>query len=470
MIRRTLLAAIAAASLAAPALAQNAYPPMPPVGPTKPFKVPAAETYRLPNGLQVTLLPNGQAPTATVSLRVYTGTLNEGPNTWLSTLTGQMLKEGAGGKSAGQLAEAAAGMGGQLSTAAGSHETFANIAVLSERTPDAVRLLVDVMRRPDFPEASLNRVKQTLARNLAVAKSTPGGQAAAALNRAYYGETHPFGRPYPSDAQLAGYTLDDVRRFHAAEFGARRARLFVAGRFDAAAVKAAIAAATGDWQAGPERLSLPPQPKAGPQVLLVDRPGAPQSTIRLAWTASPAGAPDDVRQRVTNALLGGAFSSRITKNIREDKGYTYSPNSGLTFNKDHALWTFNADVTTDVTGASLKEVFGEIRRLQAEAPGEAEAKGMSTYMAGVFVLSAASNAGLINQVATRDFHGLPGDWLDRYVPAVTAMKAEDYRTIARAKYPLEKATLVVVGDLAKVEPQLKALPELQGIEFRRVQP
>lgn len=470
MIRRTLLAALAAASLAAPAFAQSAYPPMPPVGAPKPFKVPSAETYRLPNGLQVTLIPNGQAPTATVSLRVYAGTLNDGPNTWLSTLTGQMLKEGAAGQSAGQLAEAAAGMGGQLGTAAGSHETFANISVLSERAPDAVRLLADVMRKPDFPEASLTRVKQTLARNLAVAKSTPGGQASSTLARAYYGEAHPFGRPYPADAQLAGYTLDDVRRFHTAEFGAGRARLFVAGRFDTAAVKAAIAASLGDWQAGSPRLSLPPQPISGPQVLLVDRPGAPQSTIRLAWTAAPAGSTDDIRQRVTNALLGGAFSSRITKNIREDKGYTYSPGSGLTFNKDHAIWTFNADVTTDVTGASLKEVFSEVKRLQSEVPTDVEARGMATFMAGVFVLGAASNAGLINQVATRDFHGLPVDWLDRYVPAVTSMTAADYQRLARASYPLDRMTLVVVGDLAKVEPQLKTLPELQGVELKRVQP
>ncbi|MFN3389819.1 MAG: M16 family metallopeptidase [Allosphingosinicella sp.] len=472
MIRRLIAFAAAAALTLSPAagLAQDFPKQMPAAGTPKPFTVPASESYTLANGMQVTLIPYGNVPKATISLRTYAGNLNEGDDVWLADLTGQMLKEGAGGRSGSEIAEAAAAMGGGLGTGVGAHETFVGLGVLSEFAPEAIRLVSDVALRPTFPASELERVRENLLRNLAVAKSQPQPTADAALAAAYYGPDHPYGRIFPTEAQVKAYTLDDVRRFHANEFGAKRSRLYVAGQFDTAAVKAAIEQAFGEWAAGPERLSLPPQPQAGPKLLLVDRPDAPQSTIRIAFPAPVAGAPDDLRFRVTNALLGGAFNSRITTNIREQKGYTYSPFSGVGWNPGEARWTFNADVTTEVTGPALKEVLGEIRRLQTEPPTAEEASGMRTYLAGIFVLQNASPGGLINSIANRDFHGLPADWLERYVPGVLAVQPADMQAIARQQLPLDKATIVVVGDLDKVEPQLKALPELKGATFQRVTP
>lgn len=477
MIRRIPLAFWAAAAAlglaAAPLAAQPPkydYPPMPAAGAPKPFTVPASETYRLANGMQVTLIPYGLVPKAVVHLRVYSGSLNEGEEVGLAALAAQMLREGAGGRSGADIAAAAASMGGNLNIGSGAHETFFSLNVLSEHADDAVRLIADVGQRPDLPASEFERVRQAYARNVAVGKSQPQSAADAALAAAYYGPSHPYGRLFPTDAQLTAYTVEDVRRFYRANFGAKRARLFVAGRFDSAAVKAAIQQAFGGWAAGPERLSLPPSPQPGPKVILVDRPGAPQSTLRLAFPAPVAGAPEDIGFRVTNALLGGSFTSRITANIREQKGYTYSPFSAVAHNPGEAQWGFDADVTTDVTGAALKEVFGEIRRLQNEAVPDEEAAGMRTWMAGTFVLQNASPGGLIQSVAERDFHGLPANWLSDYVPSVLRVTGADMQRLAGRSLPLGKMTLVVVGDLAKVEPQLKALPELQGVTFQRVTP
>jgi predicted Zn-dependent peptidase len=325
-----------------------------------------------------------------------------------------------------------------------------------------------VARRPTFPESELARVRASALRNLAVAKSQPDSAADAALAAAYYGTSHPYGRLFPTEAQLNGYTLQDLRSFHAENFGAKRARLYIAGRFDSAAVKAAINRAFADWRPGPERLRLPAQPQPGPKLILVDRPGAPQTTIRLAYPSPAAGGAGDLPFRVTNALLGGSFTSRITKNIREQKGYTYSPFSGITHNPGEGAWAFEADVTTDVTGAALKEVFGEIRRLQTEAPDEEEAAGMRTWMAGTFVLQNASPGGLIGGLSFRDFHGLPANWLQSYIPTVLGVQAIDMQRLAREQLPLERATLVLVGDLAKVRPQLTSLPELSGMQAQVV--
>jgi zinc protease len=470
MIRHLLTVAASLAMITvAPAAADN-YPPRPVPGPTKPFKVAAAETYRLANGMQVTLIPYGQVPKAVINVRIYAGGLNAGSNEGLTSLNALMLREGAADRSSSQIAEASAAMGGSLLVNTGIHETVLGLGVLSDRAPEAVRLLGDIARHPSFPASEFDRVKTGLIRNILIGKSQPQVAAAAALAAAYYGADSPYGNVLPDENKVKGYTLDQVKQFYQKNFGAARARIYVAGQFDTAAVKAAIEQAFGSWAAGPERMRIPPNPRPGPKVILVDRPGAPQSTIRLAFPAPAHGTAEDIPFQVTDALLGGSFTSRITANIREQKGYTYSPFSTINYNPGEGQWEFDADVTSGVTGPALKEVFGEIRRLQTEPVPDQEAKGIRTWIAGTFVLRNASAAGLIGSLAERDQYGLPANWLDTYVPNVLAVPDAELNTLAREYLPLNRATLVVVGDLKTVEPQLKALPELQNVPFQVVKP
>lgn len=465
MKRALFLAAILAAT---PAFAQDSFPPAPPILEPKPFKLPATETYSLPNGMMVTLVPYGVAPKVVISLRVRAGEVAAGDKTWLAAATAEMMKEGAGGRSSAALATAAAGMGGDLDVSAGMHTTGVSMNVLSEYAPAAVSLIGDVTLRPDLPSGEFARVKANLDRRLTQALAQPGTLADVALGRTIYGPNHPYGRQIPSQAQLAGYTIADVKAFHDGQFGAKRAHLYIAGRFDATAVKAAIEKTFGGWAAGPDPVKLASPHQPGPKVLLIDRPDAPQTTLRLSFDAPLAGTSADIPQRVTNSLLGGAFSSRITTNIRETKGYTYSPYSDVDFSPGDALWTFNADVTTNVTGAALGEVFKEIRRMQTEPVALEESKGIRTYMAGLFAISNSTSGAVVGTLATRDILGLPANWTDTYVPAVLAVTPDQMMASAKADYPIAKGILVVVGDLKTVVPQLKALPELASVPFQTV--
>lgn len=465
MIRRLLLAATVLLP-AAPALAQ-AFPPAPAIAPPKPFAIPASETYTLPNGLTVSLIPWGVAPKTYVVLSVYAGNLNDGAQTWMADLTAAMLKEGAGGRSSADMARAAASLGGNIGAGADEANTTISIDVLSENAVAAIGLIGDVAIRPTLPAGEFARVQANLARSLAQAYAQPGAIADFALSRAYYGD-HPYGRTLPAPAAFGAYTLADVKRFYATQFGAKRAHVYIAGRFDAAAVKAAVAASFGGWTAGPARLVLPPTPTAGPRVLLIDRPGAPQSTIRVAFPAPAPGSAGDIPFRTANSLLGGSFNSRITRNIRENKGYTYSPYSGPSFHPGEARWAFNGDVTTAVTGPALHEIFAEIRILAAAPPSQAEWAGTRTYRAGTFTIALGSAAGVIDTLSTIDELGLPADWADRYVAATMAVTPAQFSSAIRDNLPLDKLTLVVVGDLKTVTPQLQALPELKGIAFRTV--
>lgn len=436
----------------------------PEAGEPKNFELPEIDTVELDNGLKITFIPFGLAPKATISARIRTGNINEGENTWLADIAAELMSEGAGERTGEEIAIAAAEMGGDLEVGVDPHVTAFDMAVLSGHAPDAIALMGDVIQRPALPEDDMERVKANFIRNLSVALSQPRGQAASAFLGALYGD-HPYGRVFPTEAQLRSYEIDDVRAYYEQNFGAERTHIYVAGRFDRDAAEAAIRESFGDWREGPAPLVAPPDPRMGPEVILVPRASAPQSTIYLGLPVFGPENEDAIPLEVTNALLGGSFSSRITQNIREDKGYTYSPTSQILYNYQDGYWRFRADVTTDVTGAALKEVFKEIERLGAKAPPKDEAARTRNYMAGIFVLKNASPWGLIDQIAFTDFHDLPGDWLENYVPRVLDVSAEDMRQTAAQRLQLDNMILVVVGDLDAIKPQLESLPRLSGAAF-----
>lgn len=466
MILRPLafIAAVVATVLPVAAVsAQAVIAPKPAVGATPAFALPAAEEYRLANGMRVTLLPYGQVPKVSVALSLRAGGIDEGKQVWLSQLAAQMLKEGAGVRNAAAMADAAAGMGGQLAIAPGELQTMVSLGVLSEHGVDAVGLLADVARRPTLPTGEFDRVRQDLVRAAALARSRPGPVAQALLLEGYYGDSV-YGRSLPAAGQLEAYSLADVKRYLAGNVAPNRAHLYIAGRFDRAAVRGAVERAFGDWAKGAERM-LPPRPAPPrPRLILFDRPGAPQTTIVVGLAAPATGSTDDISMRVMDALLAGSFTSRITQNIREDKGYTYSPRSQFRRHFGETLWGFNAEVTTRHTGASLREIFREVRRLQSETPGLEEARGMSNWLAGTFILNNGSTDGLVNSLVVRDLHSLPGDWLTRFVPAVLAVEAPALRAMAGRHLPLDRMTLVLVGDVKTITSQLAEVPDLKGFK------
>ncbi|AHG88300.1 peptidase M16 domain protein [Gemmatirosa kalamazoonensis] len=426
----------------------------PALAPARDFKLPAPTRLTLPNGMRVALVPFGTIPKATVRLYVRTGNIDErSDQTWLADLTGDLMVEGTATRTARQIAEETAAMGGSLGIGVGTDQTNIGGEVLGERAPDMVRLVADVVRHPAFPASELPRLKANRLRSLAVQRSQAQTLASERFAQVMYGD-HPYGRFYPTEAQLQGYTVDEVKAFHAANYGAARATLYVVGVYDRAAVERAVREAFGDWAAGAPPTKNPPTPVAKRSVALIDRPDAVQSTIIVGLPVPDPSNPDYTKLVVTDALLGGAFGSRITSNIREQKGYTYSPFSFINTHVGDAYWAEQADVTTNVTGASLTEIFKEVDRLQAEAPPAQELGGIKNNLAGVFVLQNGSRAGITSQLQFVNLNGLGEDYLTGYVKRVLAVTPEDVQQTARKYLDKSKMTLVVVGDKKTVEAQL----------------
>lgn len=443
------------------ALAQAQQKEKPPEGSQpKAFTLPPKQTFALKNGLQVTLVPYGTVPKVTVSAVIRAGNLNEAENqVWLANITGIMLKEGTTSRTAEQLAQDAARMGGQINVAVGADQTTISGDVLSEFGPDLASLIGDVVAHPLLPASELARIKNDRLRQLTIARAQSGQLANERFRKLLY-PNHPYGRVFPSEETIKGYTIEDVQKFYKDNFGAARTHVYVAGRFDAAAMKKAITQAFDGWASGNAAVENIPKPIMARTINLIDRPGAAQSTIYLGLPVIYPGSPDYIPMIVTNALLGGSFASRITANIREAKGYTYSPNSQLSTRFRDAYWVEVADVTTAVTGPSLKEIFYEIDRLQKEPPTDAELQGIKNYLAGIFVLSNSTRQGVIAQLSFADLHGLGDQYLTTYVQKVFAVTPKDVQRIAQTYLLGDKMTLVVVGDKSKVADQVSAFGQV----------
>ena len=426
----------------------------PALGTPKAFKLPPKREFTLANGMKVTLVPFGRIPKVSVYASVRTGHIDEAANeVWLADVTGEMMREGTTTRSASDIAEQVAGMGGDLNVTVGDDNTRVGGAVLAERGPEMVALVADVLRNPKLPESELSRIASTKARDVAIAKSQPQAVAQEKFLSTMYGD-HPYGRAFPTEAMLKGYTVQQVRAFHAKNFGAARAHLYIVGVYDAAAMESAARQAFGSWARGTASTVNTPSPKSARSVALLDRPDAVQSTIMLGLPTPNPTANDYTALEVSDAILGGTFGSRITTNIREQKGYTYSPFSYLGTHYHDAYWVEQADVTTKFTGASLKEIFGEIERLQQKAPGATELGGIKNNMIGIFTLRNASRGGIVNQLDNVDLQGLPSNYLSTYVQRVMAVTPGDVQRTTRAYLRPDAMTLVVVGDKKTVEEQI----------------
>ena len=423
-------------------------------GKPKDFTLPTTKTFTLENGLTATLVQYGAVPKVSVSLSIRVGNLNEDASeVWLADLVGDMMKEGTMSRTSEQLAEEAASMGGGINIGVGPDLTTVSGDVLAEFGPELVALLSDVVQNPRFPESEFERLKNDRVRSLAVSKTRPRSLALEEFYRMLYPD-HPYGRVFPTEQMLKGYTLEQVQDFYSKNFGAERTALFVVGKFDQGAMESAIRKVFAGWKQGPPSLVNIPTRVMKAGFGIIDRPGAPQSTIYLGLRVIDPSNEDFVAMQVLNTLLGGSFASRITSNIREQKGYTYSPTSTISSRYRDAYWAEVADVTTSVTGAALKEIFNEITMLQNEPPSAEELKGIQNYMAGTFVLQNSSRGGITGQLSFLHRHGLPKDYLTTFVQRVYAVTPEEISALAKKYLPTDAMSLAITGDKKAIASQV----------------
>jgi predicted Zn-dependent peptidase len=458
---RAALLALAAAVAASPLLAQadRSKPPKP--GPARPLKLPPVERLSLSNGMSVLLLGVHEVPVVEVILVVRGGAAADpAGRDGLAAMTADLLDEGAGGKDALALADAVDFLGATLGTGASWDASTVRLRVPVARLDDALALMADVALRPDFPEAELQRLRKEALTDLLQARDVPGAIASRALAQAVFGPAHRYGRPQSGGAaEIASFTVADLRGFHAARYTPAASSLVVVGDVTAA-VLPSLEKAFGAFRASAAAPAPPAVPAArqlsSRSVWLVDKKDAAQSSLRLgrigpAWP-DPAYAPNEVM----NTLLGGSFTSRLNDNLREQHGYAYGARSGFRRNLAAGQFLVATDVQTDKTGPALDEVFKELERILAPASPE-EVERARNYAALGYAGDFETTSQLAQRMVEKLVYGLPDGFYESFVPRALATDVAGLQKAARAAIDPKRLAVVVVGDRAKVEAPLRAL-------------
>ena len=452
---------IGAASLAAQQPPDRSRPPQP--GPPPALNLPQIQKRQLSNGLPVWIVELHKVPVAQVNLAVLSGTAQDPPGKFgIASLTSAMLEEGAGSRSALELADAVDYLGADLNAATVTDATMVRLHVPVARLAEALPIMADVALRPTFPNDELERQRKQRLTNIIQARDDPATIAAIGFSRLLYGRAHRYGTPGFGTAEtIKAFTTDDLRAFYNATFRPTNAALLAVGDITADATMPLFESTFGTWKppgggaAAAEKLPPVEQPAAR-EVSLIDKPGAPQTQIRIGWIGVPRSTPDYFPLIVLNTLLGGSFSSRLNMNLREKHGYTYGASSSFDMRASAGPFSAGAGVQTDKTGEALKEFFNELNAIGKPVPADELARAKN-YVALRFPGGFETTGDVSRRLEDALVYKLPDDYFSKYVQNIQAVTSADVQRVAQKYIQPARFIVTVVGDRQQIEPQIRPL-------------
>lgn len=471
MIRRhfTVLASVVPMIVCAPLVAgaQNAAvldrskPPT--LGTITKFKLPSVADGTLPNGVTLQVVEHHALPLVHVTLVIDGGSRLEAGQPGLAGFTARMITEGAGTRDANALQSELAFLGAQLNAGAGAESFTIQLNVAKSSLGAALDLMADVVLRPTFRSDNVKQQRDLRLQSLLQRRDQPTQLAALAFNQLIFPEGHPYHyAPDGDSTSTAALDSARVRAFYEHAFVPERSKFVVVGDVTEPEMRALLASRFGAWKHVSQPAAIPgvtvkPVSNDGVKIYLVDKPGAAQSVIQLGGPGADRLGPDYPAVTVMNTILGASFSSRLNTNLRETRGYTYGISSRFAWSPLPGPFSVASQVRTNVTDSSLVEIFKELRSIR-DAPVDAkELERAKAYVALAVPGRFETNAQIAGQLVDLDSYGLPLSSVNEFVARVNAVTAADVQRVARQYIPADKATLVVVGDLAKVRAGIEAL-------------
>jgi zinc protease len=432
---------------------------LPVLGPNKPLKLPRTVERRLSNGLTVIAIRRQAVPLVEVRLRMPFARANLARAAVLT----QTLLSGTGDMSVTEIAVELQKVGGGLSAGADPDRLLLAGNALVGGLDRLLSVMADVLTGATYPAGEVSTERGRLADRIRLAQSQPAHMAREALLKRIYGK-HPYAVQTPTPEQVKAVGAGALRTLHAERVHPAGATLVIVGDITPEKAIDAAERALSTWDGNGKEADLPavPELKPGP-LTLVDRPDAVQSSLRLALPAVGRMHPDHANLQLANLLFGGYFSSRWVENIREDKGYTYGPHSGI----EHALagstLVVAAEVATEVTAPALLETYYEMGRLASLPPEDHELEQARQYALGTLRLGMSTQAGLAGLAVTYAGFGLRLDYLAEHANRLAKATREDVAEAAAKYLAPSKAVTVVLGDAGRVEAPLAALTPLTSV-------
>lgn len=431
------------------------------------FMPPAPEEFTLSSGIRVKLWSRRDLPLVAMSAEFLPGgPIAEPARAGLVPLMTSMLDEGAGDRDALAFSSAVQALGASISAGASAEGVSVSLQTLSRTLPEAVALWADAIRRPHFNPKDFERVKAITLENLRQSDEEPTVVAARVGLRQLFGDTNPYGRPISGTVNtVETLSLVDVREAHAELLSPQTATILAAGDVDAATLKRLLERALGDWsptttpKPSDRGANLAAPDASGLRFVVVDRPDAVQSVIRFLAPAPAAADESRPRLEMIHTILGGSFTSRLNQNLRENKGYTYGAGSRVVQGPFNGYSIASSSVKTDVTGPALAEFVAEFRRLGMMGTGSGDLtadevlKAQRTIVSDT-VRSFEGASGIVAVASALTRQGLGLDAIAQDLATVRGLDAAALNSASGSAMELGKGVLVIVGDRAKIMPQI----------------
>lgn len=457
---RILPAIIAAAAAAACTQAPPDRTAAPPLDAPASLTLPPVQKRMLSNGVPVLIVESHEAPLVQVNALVSAGSGDDPVGKFgVGSLTVEMLDEGAGARTALEIADEAEFLGADLQTTSSFDASAVRLNVPVARLAQALPVMADVVLRPTFPRAELDRVRQERITDLLQAKDDPESVAPMAFARLLYGRTHRYGTDARgTEATLKAFVVDDLRKFHEAMFQPANATLVVTGDTTPDVIVPLLEKQFGGWKnvAPVARVAVPAAPQPPAQVYIVDVPGAEQSQVRIGWVGVPRSTPDYFTLQVLNTVLGGAFTSRLNTNLREVHQYTYGASSRFTMRLAPGPFFAGAGVQTDKTSESMREFFNELNAIGKPVPAEELTKAKN-YVALGFPADFETIGDLAARLEEMAVYRLPDDYFQRYVANIQSVEPAAVQKAAATYIQPTRFTVVIVGDRKVIEGGVRQL-------------
>jgi zinc protease len=434
----------------------------PPPGRPRRYRFPAFARERLDNGLTVITADLPGRPLLAANLLLEGGAGTEpADRSGVTSLAARGLSEGTAERDAIQLVEAAERLGTEIHAEAGWEGLAAALEVPRRRFDPAMALLAEMVLRPSFPAHEIDRLRDERLNDLLQARADPRRRAERAFAETIYAPWSPYHRPPAgSEETVPRLNRDVVTERHAQLLDPSNATLIVAGDIGRIPVVDVAREHFGAWQRGAEAASgeidAAPHPDGG-RLVIVDRPGSPQSEVRVGHVGLRRKIADYHAVAVLQTTLGGLFNSRLQRLLREERGYTYGIGAGFDFRRSEGPFAVRTAVETDVTAPAIIEILRELGRMREGQVTASELDEARDYLVGVFPLRFDTSSQVAAAIAGLVIHRLPDDELDRYRPAVAAVTAQQVLDAAVAHIRPADLSVVVVGDAARIEPGLREL-------------
>ncbi len=441
----------------------------PAIGPAPSLKLAGIQKHKLGNGLPVWIVEHHEVPLAQINLIVRSGSAADPIGKFgIGSLTAAMLDEGAGPRSALELADALEFLGANLSTISSFDASAVRMSVPVSKAADALPLMADVALRPTFPANELERLRKERLTALLQARDNPGALIQIAFPRIVFGPTHRYGTSANGlPPAIESISVADLQAFYRAHYRPENATLVVVGDVTPAQILPVLEKAFGSWKAegmAPLVAAVPnaPQLKAR-QVYIIDKPEAAQSQIRIGWVGVPRSTPDYAALQVLNTILGGSFTSRLNNNLREKNGYAYGASSIFDMRQSAGPFLAAAGVQTDKTGDALKEFFNELNGILGPVP-EDELMKAKNYVALSFPGEFETTGDLARKLEELVIYTLPESTFTDFVAAVSKVTRGDLQRLAARYIQPDKMAVVIVGDRKEIENKVREL-NLGPVQF-----